>query len=219
MRIKSLLLQTFLFCTVLVGHHSAFANTHTYSLNAAITEIGQNDLNAAFSVGSALTGQFTLDDTKLDTSPFPNSSWYLGSVTQAHFDTGSVSVDVLDGYTGVQSSIGSISFVAGPLFGVGGVIGTNTNVKDWTLAGWSLMLTDTKHIISNNNYPDVNLLENNDLHRSMYLTYINQVGDYAHVIADVSGIASISPVPEPSAGLMMGAGLLALLFTRRKRQG
>lgn len=215
MRNKSLWFHILLFFVVLICH-PAKASTYTYSVSATVTEISHPDFNTIFSLGSALTGQITLDDAQPNTSPFSNSSWYLGSVTQAHFNTGTTFVNVLGGYTGVQSSIG-ISFAAGPLFGIGGLISSN-DVNNWILSGWSLMLTDTQHIITNNDFPDAHLLTNNGLHREMFLTYTNQAGNLAYISADVSQIVSISAVPEPSSILMTVAGLLALLFTRRKRR-
>lgn len=222
------LLQLLLVCYMMCGMHAAQAKTSTYSVQASISSTLDWPLNRAFTPGGALTGEFTLDDSKQAETDWPptGTTHYYGSVTEAHFKTQALSFDMANGSTSVtphDPSFDHVSFLVDQSAG-GKISGTPISglgipeLYGYTLVGWELWL-GAPQSTNNTAFPTTSWITNPANVGSISLYYVDNRGAYSWVSAEISQIAAVSPVPEPSSVAMLSLGLTGLLLRRRKSRG
>jgi hypothetical protein len=219
------LLQLLLVCYMMCGTHAAQAKTTTYEVQAVMNQNLPWPLDHIFKASSPVTGQFTLDDSKLEVPEFPltGASWYYGSVTEAHFKTGTLSFDIANGGTFVRPH-DSIYFTAGSSNDGGGTVsGTPVSgigipeLNGYTLVGWGIRLRPEG--LGNTAFPSTSLITTPGPLNEIFFDYVDNRGAYTSVNAWISQITAVSPVPEPSSVAMLSLGLAGLLLRRRKSRG
>jgi hypothetical protein len=216
------LAQLLLVCYMMLGAHAAQAATVTYTVQAVMNETLPWPLDHIFKASSPVTGQFTLDDSKVEVPQFPptGSSWYYGSVSEAHFQTQGLSFDMANGGTFVRPH-DAIYITAGPSTDGGGTIsGTPVSgigipeLNGYTVVGWGIRLDGRQ--VTNTAFPDASVITAPSPLGEVYFDYIDNRGAYTSVNAFITQITAVSPVPEPSSVAMLSLGLAGLMFLRRK---
>ena len=198
----------------------AKAQDVTFKYTATVSSVDGGVLASLFPVGTAFSGDFTIDYGAVGVKSGSNSTYKHGLVA-SHTDLGSVSIDVNDGEVSVQPSPASQVFglIAGKSYGNIGYVSV-AGLKDWTASDFDLFLKGgAPGLINSFSIPSVSVLTDVSEFSSATIGFILNDSNGAHAVqgkiksVEVAALA----VPEPEEYLLFALGGMVVAHMARRR--
>lgn len=206
----------------LVATAPAYATLHSYSVKGTLTAEWTPvppELGSVYQLGTPVSGIFTIDDGIPD-SGYSDSNWYRGAFS----GTFQVGTNVVTASSSLVYTFGSeyystVTMLGGNAWGTGGSVSDTQPVDDLRLNGLQL-----RFFYPGGRPMDVPVktwLADADPHSGdFYLNYVDANGQSVGAWWQITELASVSPVPEPSASVLFlaGSAVLWAAGSRRRRR-